>query len=335
MKQDFNDIHRQHGGEAAREAFDEAASKPDEFMTADAVMDLPLTAAELLKLELAPRRRIVSPWFPEKGLVMIYSPRGIGKTLLGLTTAYGIAAGADFLGFKIETPRKTLYIDGEMPAQTMQERLAAIDRGFAKRPQTDSHLRILLSDLVEKGLPDLGTAEGQAWFDARVAEAEVIICDNLSTLVRSGKENEAEGWLPVQSWALRHRRAGRQIIFLHHAGKGGGQRGTSRKEDVLDTVINLRRPSDYLPSQGARFELHYEKCRSFYGEEAQSFEARYEVRDGVGVWTRTEIVDAEVARVTAALKDGKSIRQAAAELGMDKSKVARLKRKAVKGGEVV
>jgi len=162
----------------------------------------------------------------------------------------------------------------------------------------------------------------------------VIILDNISTLVRSGKENEAESWLPVQNWVLRHRRQGRAVILLHHAGKGGAQRGTSKREDVLDTVISLRHPADYSPDQGARFEVHFEKCRGFYGNGAQPFEARYEVRDGAALWTRTEIVDAERARVVAAIKDGLSTREAAEELGMSKSKVDRLKKKAMELGEL-
>jgi hypothetical protein len=183
------------------------------------------------------------------------------------------------------------------------------------------------------GLPDLASPEGQSWLDAQVGDAEVIFLDNISTLVRSGKENEAEAWLPVQSWMLGHRRAGRTIIFLHHAGKTGAQRGTSRREDVLDTVISLRRPADYSPEQGARFEVHFEKTRGFH-EEAQPFEAKYEVRDGVAVWTRTEMVDAERARVVAVLKDGMSIRQAAEALGMHKSKVERLRKRAMETGEL-
>jgi hypothetical protein len=295
---------------------------------------VPLTAAEFLSLELPPRKMIISPWLPEKGTVMIYSPRGVGKTLLGLTSAYAIAAGAGFLGFQIEEARKVFYIDGEMPAQTMQERLAAIIGAFSKEPPTNEHFRILLSDLAEFGLPDLGSPEGQAWIDARIGDADVIIADNISTLVRSGKENEAEGWLPMQSWALQHRRQGRAVVLLHHAGKGGAQRGTSKREDVLDTVISLRHPADYSPDQGARFEVHFEKCRGFYGNGAQPFEARYEVLDGAALWTRTEIVDAERARVVAAIKDGLSIREAAEELGIHRSKVERLKRKAVELGEL-
>jgi KaiC/GvpD/RAD55 family RecA-like ATPase len=295
----------------------------------------PLSAADFLKLELPPRKKIVAPWLPEKGLVMVYSLRGVGKTLLGMTSAYAIAAGADFLGFRTEQPRKVLYVDGEMPAETMQERLAAIIAGFTKQPPADDYFRILSSDLSAVGLPDLANLEGQAWLDEQVGDAEVVFLDNISTLVRTGKENEAEGWLPVQSWVLRHRRAGRAVVILHHAGKGGTQRGTSRREDVLDTVIALRRPENYSPEQGARFEVHFEKTRGFYGNDAQPFEARYEVQDQGAVWTRVEISDADRARVVAAMKDGMSIREAADYLEMHKSKVERLRRKAMEAGELV
>ena len=85
------------------------------------------------------------------------------------------------------------------------------------------------SDLTERGLPDLAMPEGQRAFDDAIGDAELVIMDNISTLVRAGKENEAESWQSVQDWALVHRRAGRAILFAHHAGKGGAQRGTSNE----------------------------------------------------------------------------------------------------------
>jgi putative DNA primase/helicase len=105
----------------------------------------------------------------------------------------------------------------------------------------------------------------------------------------------------ARKWALAHRRAGRSILFLHHAGKAGAQRGTSKREDVLDTVTALRRPQDYRADQGARFELHYEKARGVFGTDAEPFEAKYEVRNGTAVWMRTAIADVELERVAEAL----------------------------------
>jgi putative DNA primase/helicase len=219
-----------------------------------------------------------------------------------------------------------------MPAATMQRRVAAIVAGFEDAPPAPDYLRLLSADITEGGLPDLGTSEGQAEIDAAIGEAELIVVDNISTLVRTGKENEAESWLPVQGWALAHLRAGRSVLFIHHAGKTGLQRGTSRREDVLDTVIGLRRPDDYRAEQGARFELHFEKARGLLGEDARSFEAQYEERDNTALWLRAEIADAELTRVAEALRDGISIREAAAEFGMHRSKVERLKRRAADKG---
>ena len=75
-------------------------------------------------------------------------------------------------------------------------------------------------------------------------------------------------------WELSLRRQNKSVLLIHHAGKGGTQRGSSRKEDVLDTVMSLRRPPDYSPTQGARFEVHFEKARGFYGPDAEPFEAQ-------------------------------------------------------------
>jgi len=89
-------------------------------------------------------------------------------------------------------------------------------------------------------------------------------------------------------------------------------------------VLGLRRPSDYTPDQGARFEVVFEKARGLYGDDAQA----YEERDGAVVWARTEIADSDLLRVADVLRDGLSIRETAQELGISRSKVDRLKKRA-------
>ena len=296
----------------------------------------PLSVAEFLQLELPPREVIVEPFLPRKGLMLLHAYRGVGKTHLALAIGYCAATSGQLLGWSAPQPRRVLYLDGEMPAGAMQARLAATVAGADAQPPDPSYFALLSADLTERGLPDLGSDDGRSEIDAAIARAdsELVIVDNCSTIIRSGKENEGDSWLSVQSWALAHRRAGRSILFVHHDGKGGQQRGTSRREDVLDTVLGLRRPEDYRSNQGARFEVVFEKARGFFGDAAQSFEARYETRDGAAVWSRTEISDTELKRVAEALREGMTVREAADELAMSKSKVQRLRDQARQKGMI-
>lgn len=305
---------------------DNAPSIPSRLQT--------LNVAEFLSLDIPLRELILDPWLPEKGLAMLVAPRGIGKTLFALSVAYAAACGCGFLIFKVPKPRRVFYLDGEMPARTMQERIASIIEGFAQQPPAPSYFRILTADLTEDGLPDLSTEEGQAEIDAQIGDAELIILDNLSTLVRSGKENEAESWMPIQSWILNHRRAGRSVLLIHHAGKNGTPRGTSKREDVLDTVISLRRPQDYLPGQGARFEIHFDKARGFFGDTAQPFEAAYEVEQGAAVWSHKNIESGTMEIVIAACQQNMSVRKIEQEYGIPKSTAARLRQQAISEGKL-
>jgi len=68
------------------------------------------------------------------------------------------------------------------------------------------------------------------------------------------------------------RRRGIAVLLVHHAGKGGDQRGTSKREDLLDVVIRLSRPTDYDPKQGARFEMTFTKARNLHGTDAEGLE---------------------------------------------------------------
>jgi hypothetical protein len=287
---------------------------------------------ELLSKELPPREEILSPWMLSQSLNMIYAWRGVGKTHVALGIAYAIATGGEFLGWKAQRPRGVLYIDGEMPAAALQERLAAIVVASDVQPEVDL-LQIITPDLQPNftPIPDLGTPEGQEQIDRVIDErTELIIVDNLSSVVRhGGRENEAESWLSVQGWALSKRAQGKSVLFIHHAGKNGGQRGTSKREDLLDTVICLKQTPDYEPTMGACFEVHFEKSRNQHGEEVAPFEARL-TQDvhGKRAWTTRSVVESTFDKVVALAKDGLKQHEVATELEVNRSTVSRHWRKA-------
>jgi hypothetical protein len=60
--------------------------------------------------------------------------------------------------------------------------------------------------------PRWNPASAPIHIDAVIGEAELIVVDNFSCLVRSGKENGAESWLPLQGWALAHASLPQRVI---------------------------------------------------------------------------------------------------------------------------
>ena len=182
-----------------------------------------ISLSEFLSMNLPPRENLLEPWLPKSGLCMVYAKRGVGKTFFALEVAMTVAYGAKFLSFNAPTPVKVLYIDGEMPANTMQKRLAEIEKRMAVNKEMIQPL-IITPDLQGDFMPDLSTIAGQESIRQYTEWADLIIVDNISTLGGSGKENEAESWIPLQQWALALRKQGKSVLFIHHAGKNGMQR---------------------------------------------------------------------------------------------------------------
>jgi putative DNA primase/helicase len=293
-----------------------------------------LTLCELLSLEIAPREMLLAPIIPTQGLVMLYAARGIGKTYVSLSIALSVASGGGTLGdrWKADKPHKVLFVDGEMPAISLQQRLAALVYSSGQEPFSTDHLRIITPDQQEFGIPDLATVEGQQAIEQHLEGVELLILDNLSSLCRSGKENEAESWLPVQEWMLSLRKRGISVLLIHHAGKAGAQRGTSKREDLLDTIITLKRPANYESSQGARFEVHYEKARGFHGDDARPFEALLESTDANQQWQVKDMEDSLLEQIKMLSAEGLSQRDIAKEANCSLSMVNRLLKKSKQVG---
>jgi hypothetical protein len=292
-----------------------------------------IDAAALLTAEFPPRLMLLSPWLMSQFLVMIHAWRGVGKTYVALWIAYALASAGKFLNWSVDKPVSVLYIDGEMPGAALAERVANIITA-SDREANPGMLRFITPDLQPNGvMPNLADAEGQKAIDDVIGDAKVIVVDNLSCLARGGKENEAESWHPIAEWALRQRTAGRSVIFIHHSGKGGAQRGTSKREDLLDVVISLRRPVDYTPDQGARFEVHFEKARSLCGEDVAAFEAMLTTdADNKQTWTMRTVEDASDGQTIELAKLGMNQADIAKELRVNRSTVMRRLKKAESEG---
>ena len=293
---------------------------------------------ELLELEIPERQYLLSPWLQSQGLCMIYSTRGFGKTWVSLEIAYAVASGGQFLSWKSENPAGVLYIDGEMPLADLQKRVSQIGVNGSKELQAP--LKFLTRDAQETDFPDLSTTEGQKQIESLIRDdIKLVILDNISTLCRSGKEDESDSWLPIQNWLLSLRSLGKSVLQIHHAGKSGQQRGTSRREDVLDTVISLKRPRDYIQAEGARIEFHFEKSRAILGDEVKPFEARLESKtnkEGLELlkWTWKSLEDSTYDSVCRLANEGLENWEISKELEIHKSTVSRYVQRGKREGTI-
>lgn len=286
---------------------------------------------KFLQCQFPPRNNILDSWLPRQGLAMVYAGRGVGKTFFSLSLAYQVASAGCFLKWSAKQPSGVLYLDGEMPAAVMQERLARIIASSDKEPQKP--FRIITPDMQNGISINLARHEDQELIEQHLEGIDLIVVDNISTLCVVNKENEGDSWLPVQAWCLKQRAAGKSILLVHHAGKGGQQRGTSRREDILDTVIALRHPANYSPELGACFEIHFEKSRGIYGEDTKPFEASLTTDDaGKQTWLVKSIETSTAEKVAQLLAEGMSQSEIVEELGITKGAVSKAKKRAAAMG---
>jgi RecA-family ATPase len=306
----------------------------DDAVAADFSAFAPVTAEDLLARSFPPRESIVSPWLAQKSLSMIYARRGAGKTWLVSSIALAAASGGTVFrragagpAWKADRPHKVLLVDGEMPGNQIQKRLAALIAGG--KYQTKGNLRILAADLFEDPMPSISGPRGQEIVEAHLSDAGLVIFDNVSTLFRGLDENDAGEWDPVQEWLFSLRRRGLAVVLVHHGGKNGNQRGTSKREDILDNVLALRQPDDYDETEGARVHVVFEKARGITGFDVETFEARLLVKNGSATWETSDLRDETDEEITKLRAAGKSTREIAKKVGLDQSRVVRrLKRMA-------
>jgi hypothetical protein len=286
-----------------------------------------VSAPEFARLALAEPEAILDPILSSKSLVLLYGPRGLGKTFVALGIAWAAASGSSFLGWRSARPHRVVYVDGEMAATDVRERLAL----FGPPPAA---LDLILADLTDGLMPDLAHYDGQSRLMASWGEPELIVLDNLASLAgwRSG---DPDRWHELQNFLGILRKQGRAVVMVHHANKQGAQRGSSRREDLLDLVIALRRPTGGKPSDGARFEIHFEKARRLHGAALEPIEARLSADAPAGErWRWRPVHDEPLERLVALLHEGISVPQAAQRMGVSDATAYRIRQRARRLGRL-
>jgi KaiC/GvpD/RAD55 family RecA-like ATPase len=202
----------------------------------------------------------LNPIIPENSITFLCGEAGIGKTIFLMSECDAISKGHDFGPWKNELgPQRVLYIDGEMPQKLNQRNTKQLDinenfynycRAYVYS-QTENR-RLLLTEPTWR-------EEIRRFIELH--DIKLVVFDNLASLASGIDENSKQDFDPLNQYFISLRMMGVSVIFAHHPGKSGDQRGTKSREDAADNVIYLKKTSDWKQEDGARFNLCFRKFR--------------------------------------------------------------------------
>lgn len=279
-----------------------------------------MDSSDLIKKEIPRPEKIISPWLTAGSITEIYSPRGVGKTFLSLIIAIAVTrakyTNIEIGPWKVTRPTGVLYIDGEMEIYQIKKRVEQLTlplNEIGNKENKDYPLTIFSSNYFGQKHRKSININQKDWqnviykFLKKNRNYKLLVLDNLSALTPGLDENSNKEWGEINQWLLSLRSLGVAVIFVHHAGKGGQQRGASAREDNVDCVIKLKDAPGKKPNQ-AHFIISFEKSRNVGpSADLKPFTLKLEdCKTGPGlVWTteKTEIKKAN--KIKAMLIDGK------------------------------
>jgi hypothetical protein len=210
-----------------------------------------------------------------------------------------------------------MLVDGELPGEQLQDRLRTLVG------RTHGRLRLITPEFMPEGVkfPRLSLLADQELMKAELEQfkPDVVILDTLTRCFRFDT-NDPDSWDTVNDFLLDLRYAGYCVIILHHAGKNGSQRGLTQGDNNLDVSIKLARPPMYESEDGCKFVWTWEKVR--HANSLAEFTGGYD--KATKEWYFDDEVERSVVELTL---EGKSQHEIAAELGIDRNKVQRIRNK--------
>ena len=200
-----------------------------------------LTLEDWLTRELPKSDFICGQWLTTTSRTIIDADTGMGKTLLLIALTMNCSVGKPFLHWKPTRPSRVLYIDGEMPARSIKQRLIDEARRIGITQSEGFHL------LSHEDVPDgvwapLNSEAGQDLIEKyikSIAALDLIVFDNIMSLI-AGDQKDEEGWRQTLPWVRSLTRRHIAQIWVHHTGHDASRAyGTKTREWQMDNVIHL------------------------------------------------------------------------------------------------
>lgn len=306
---------------------------PKKKMTLD---DIIIDTGKFSEINISERQAYLSPWLKEDSINLISGWRGSGKTWLALSILDSVTRGTDFGPWKCLKSVPCLFLDGEMTVYDDLERIRDL------KLNTNREMPFYFySDAYANhfGIPRAHLANTK-WRELMkgilsARNIKLWVIDNLASLASGLDENSKRDWDPVNQWLLELRFAGISTMMLHHLGKSGAQRGTSAREDNLDTSIILKHPSDYTPEDGARFIVHFAKARVSTKDLQSISDTEFKLiqdESSQASWQWGNVKREKKREILKAIDDGLDNKTICETLDISKGYVSRVRKEAIETG---
>jgi KaiC/GvpD/RAD55 family RecA-like ATPase len=247
-----------------------------------------LSAGEFISRNYPQAEYLLFPLVAKETITQIWAAPGVGKTLFSMELACALANGQNFLKYKwMENikPIPVLYVEGEMSAIQIQERLLNITERYQLEGKKFNYEMIkfaVLREQLNHSFDPLNTELGRKRLELSMeqiyqqfSQKPVVFLDNVSCLT-SFQEKDGAEWLSFMNWLIQLRSKGYTIFFLHHATKEGStSSGSNMKERPVDLEIKLQEPEKEQKldlKDETQMVVHFKKWREHnYTEHSQSF----------------------------------------------------------------
>jgi AAA domain len=221
-----------------------------------------------LKRKIPPRDYLLGHLLCTTSRCLIIGDTGVGKTLWALEMAAAISAFKGLLAWQPRRRARVMYLDGELPDETLKERLQLV----ASRYGGDLDLWVYNRDVVE--MPPLNTSHGRTWLFREIdaISPDIIFFDSIMCLV-DGDLTDPDHWVPINELLglISAKHIGQ--VWLHHTGhdatRGFGTKTREWKMDIVMMLTKVENGADV--SSDTTFNLEFKKARLRNGKNFKEF----------------------------------------------------------------
>jgi hypothetical protein len=198
---------------------------------------------ELLEADVSPIEYLIPELLPKPGTLLLHGRGGCGKTMAALTIAKHIARGTPFSVRGADVPVEqgsVLWLNGDQNSRRIRKQFEDLDFVADDPVRIENKVSMLWYD----------------WFIKAVEkhQPKLVVWDSVTACMRgcAYDQNKAEYAEPMYWYSSENGESfpATTIVFIHHANKEGGFRGTTALEDAVDISMAIRRPEkkelDYI-----------------------------------------------------------------------------------------